>query len=119
MSSPTYASSSAKGASVYRNTALQATPAAAKTSRGRVYGWFINNTNGADTFVHFYNATTGNVTVGATTPVFTVVVKASSINQSFTGIPVEFQTATTVAATTTLGGSTDPASGLLVQVFYC
>lgn len=118
MSSPTYASSSAKGTSVYRNTALQATKAAVKTSRGRVYGFHINNTNGSDAFVQLYDSDADGVTVGTTTPTLTLTLKASSaLTQTFNP-PIEFNAALTVAATTTVTGSTDPTTGLLVQILY-
>lgn len=97
---------------------LVATAQAAKASAGQVYGWYMYNPESAATFVHFYNTAQGSVTVGTTNPLFSIQLPATSAsNVAFPhGIP--FSTAITVAATTTAGGNTAPATGVSLELFY-
>jgi hypothetical protein len=75
-------------------------------------------------YLHFYNATAASVTVGTTTPLMTFIVPAQSdgnaaglIVEVSMGIP--FSTALSIAATTTVGGTTGPgANECIVTVGY-
>lgn len=109
----------ALGVSVFRDTALSNTDVAVKATAGQVFGYHIYNPNASDVFVHLYNATTANVTVGTTTPRLTLVVPAGGIlDAPSIEYPVDFDTAITAAATTTVGGSTAPTTSLLTEILY-
>lgn len=107
------------GLSTYRNSALQATKQAVTTTKARLYGLHVYNPNATDAFLQLYDAASAAVTVGTTTPTATFWIPALSglDDQNFT-IPTEYNTAIVVAATTTIGGSTNPTTGLLVNLFY-
>ena len=107
------------GLSTYRNAALQATKQAVSTAKTRLYGLHVYNPNSTDAFLQLYDALVANVTVGTTTPTATFWIPALSglDDQTFT-VPEEYNTALVVAATTTVGGSTNPTTGLLVNLFY-
>ena len=75
-------------------------------------------------YLHFYNATAASVTVGTTTPLMTYIIPAQSdgngaglLVEVSMGIP--FSTAMSIAATTTVGGTTGPgANECIVTVGY-
>lgn len=91
-------------------------------------GYSITNTNTTDVFVHFYDNTSGNVTVGTTASTYGgVLVPAASAGNSTQVVirandqsnPMQyFNTAIVVAATTTETGSTSPTSDVTVELFY-
>lgn len=105
---------------VYRNTNLLAADVEVKPVEGKVFWIDIHNPNAAVEFVHFYDATAANVTVGTTTPVFSVSVASSGQRH----IPpqdlpyYEFETAITIAASTTATGAVAPGTGLVVHIGY-
>lgn len=112
------ADSGGQGALPYRNAALKATKQVVSSAKSRVYGLHVWNQDTSDTYLQFYDALTAGVTVGTTTPTLTLVVPASSGIDKDTTIPWEFNTGIVVAATTTVGGSTNPTNGLLINLFY-
>ncbi|MGE0590914.1 MAG: hypothetical protein AB7G23_03040 [Vicinamibacterales bacterium] len=86
-------------------------------------GVWLSNPSGASIFVHVYNATAANVTVGSTTPVLSLEFGGNA-DDTVTGVLEvpggcrTMDTALTLAATTTLGGSTGPTGdGVLANVF--
>lgn len=86
-------------------------------------GYRITNSNISDVYVHFYQETSGNVTVGTTEPMTgPILVPASSqlyIRANSYTTPECFATdAITVAATTTETGSESPTSDVSVEIFY-
>lgn len=106
------------GAKVYRNTAVTAKVEALAFGRN-VYGAHVQNPNASDAWVQFYDALSANVTVGTTTPKLSLYVPASGAYDSLhTAFPVNFETAVTIATTTTVGGGTAPGAGLVVQFLY-
>lgn len=101
------------------------TATAVKTVAGRVRGIEASNPNTIDAYVQFFDLATGDVTVGTTTPEqsFLVPGGASStlvgaMDKNFGEDGVDFQTAITVACTTTATGSTDPTTGLVLNIQY-
>lgn len=110
--------SGALGTDTYRNTALKATKQVVTAVKSRVYGLHVYNQDSSDTYLQFYDALTAGVTVGTTTPKETLWIPASAgIDDNFT-IPWEFNTGLIVAATATIGGSTNPTNGLLINLRY-
>lgn len=114
-------SASVGGFSQFRNIALSNTDVAVKASSGRVYSWYFKNPDASATaWVHFYNATTANTTVGTTTPVWSVEVPAGGTNEIYLTIPMSLATATTIAATTSADHtvSTAPTTAIVAFVGY-
>lgn len=109
----TFMASGSDGSSI-----LVATAQAVKASAGNVWGYYVYNPEAAVTFVHFYNTASGSVTVGTTNPLFTIAVPAGAAANVGFPYGIAFSTAITVAATTTAGGNTAPATGASLVVWY-
>lgn len=110
----TFMASGSDGSSI-----LVATAQAVKASTGNLYGYYLYNPESAATFVHFYNTAAASVTVGTTNPLFTVVVPATSAANLAFPYPVNFSNAGwSIAATTTAGGNTAPATGVSAVIWY-
>lgn len=112
------AATTAVGFSQYRNIALSNTDQQIKSSAGKVYSWYFKNPHATDTaWVHIYNATAANVTVGSTTPVWSVEVPAGGTNESYLTIPIQMATAITVAATTSPDHTVSTAPSTAIVAF--
>lgn len=109
----TFMASGSDGSSI-----LVATAQAVKASAGKVYGYYLYNPESAVTFVHFYNTASGGVTVGTTSPLFTLQIPPASAANLMSEIGITFGTAITIAATTTAGGNTAPATGVSATIWY-
>lgn len=100
------------------------TAQAMKTTEGDIYFFHAVNANTADAYVQFFDAATGDVTVGTTTPDFVLFVPGGdgtndgAIAQQFYNAPVHFENAVTYACTTTATGNTDPTTGLVISATY-
>jgi hypothetical protein len=104
---------------------LKATKQVVKVGHGVVAGWHLANQDAVSTYFQLYDALTANVTVGTTTPTLTLWVPASLGVDAWVGTTddydsglFQFSTGLVIAATTTVGGSTDPTNGLLVGMAY-
>lgn len=112
------------GTTFYRNVDVDETEDAVKASAGQLYWIHAMNLTAAVLYLHFYNASTGSVTVGTTTPdlTFPLPTQGDTNGAGFTlAIPngIAFGTAITVACTTTVGGSSGPAAnGCIVNLGY-
>jgi hypothetical protein len=110
----TFMASGSDGSSI-----LVATAQVVKASAGQLYGYFAYNPEAAVTFVHFYNTAAASVTVGTTNPLFTIALPAGAAANLHFPMGVEFSNAGwSVAATTTAGGNTAPATGVSLVVWY-
>ena len=106
------------GTSPFFNSALLGTVTNVKTSAGNVYAWSIGNPNSSVAYVQVFNALAVNVTLGTTTPSYSIPIPASSGSNFTIPVPVGHSTAISVAATTTATGAVAPSSGLVVNIFY-
>jgi hypothetical protein len=106
------------GAGVYYNAALLATKAVVKASPATLYGWQIHNTTAAVMYVQIFNKLTAAVTVGTTVPDMAFGLAASGVLNSTLPIGIDLSIGLVVAATTTAGGLTAPATGAVVTLFY-
>lgn len=98
---------------------LVATAQVVKASAGQLYGYYAYNPEAAVTFVHFYNTAAASVTVGTTSPLFTIAIPAGSAANLTIPQGITFSNAGwAVAATTTAGGNTAPATGVSLVVWY-
>lgn len=112
------ANSRGAGSLTLRDASIDNTAQACKTSRGRVYGYHVQNPNASDAWLQFYDVAAGSVTVGTTTPKLSLVVPASGAIEAYFTVPWEFETAITYSATTTAAGGTNPTTGLVGNLFY-
>lgn len=99
------------------------TAQAIKTGAGRLYLLEVQNPTDADAYIQLFDAATGSVTVGSTTPKASFLVPAGdgTLDGAFgfsLPIGMHFGTAITYACTTTATGSGDPATGLIVNAGY-
>ena len=117
---PPAPSATASGLTPYRNQAVTNTGAAVKTTQGRVFGYHFANPNTAWSYVHFYNATTANVTVGTTVPIASFGVPANAVLDGYWNLSDTFGAAISIAATTSplSNVATAPTNALLVQLAY-
>jgi len=90
--------------------------------RGNLYGWLLeNNSAGSDVYASFYDAaSTAAVTVGTTTPLFTIKINAGSAFGRDTQIhPYLFTSAgLVVAVVSTRNGAGAPASAATGQFWF-
>lgn len=98
---------------------LVATAQVIKASAGLLYGYYFYNPEAAVTFVHFYNTAAASVTVGTTSPLFTLPLPAGAAAHVSIPHGVTFSNAGwSCAATTTAGGNTAPATGVSLVCWY-
>lgn len=110
----TFMASGSDGSSI-----LVATAQAVKASAGQLYGYYAYNPEAAVTFVHFYNVAAASVVVGTTNPLFTIQLPAGAAANLMFPHGVTFSNAGwSVAATTTAGGNTAPATGVSLVAWY-
>lgn len=88
-----------------------------KSSKGRVYGYHVENPNGAKSYVQFFDHAAP--TVGTTSAVLRLFVPANGGLDMVFPLGIQFETAITYACTTTATGTTGPTVGLVVNVLYC
>lgn len=100
------------------STILQATAQEIKATAGQLYAYFIYNPEASVSYVHFYNSTAAGVTVGTTSPKFSLPIPAGAAANVSLVQGAEFTTAISCAATTTAGGNTSPATGVSLVAFY-
>ena len=98
---------------------LVATAQVVKASAGQLYGYYAYNPEAAVSFVHFYNTAAASVTVGTTNPLFTIPIPAGAAANLSIPQGITFSNAGwSVAATTTAGGNTAPATGVSLVAWY-
>lgn len=106
------------GWSVSSTTALSTTKVAVKASAGTFGGYMIFNPNTVESHVQVFNAASGSVTLGTTSPTYVLTIPANSAANLELTCGINHSTAITVAATTTATGSTGPTTALQATIFY-
>jgi hypothetical protein len=100
-------------------TALTATAQVIKASAGQLYGYYMYNPNSSATYVLIYNIAAASVTVGTSTAQMVFCIPATSgANLDLTHGIAFSNAGWSIAATTTGGGNTAPATALEAMVFY-
>jgi len=89
-----------------------------KATGGNLYKVDVYNSNGTAAFVQMFDAVTGSVTVGTTTPKYVFFIPAGGAASMDLVVPVSFSTAITYACTTTPTGNGDPTAGLTCSFGY-
>ena len=107
----------------YRDTALQGTKSGVSSVPCELTGFNIINSDTADVYVKFYDASSGSTTVGTTVPILTVYVPASSTifqPHRWKDSIKYFATAMTIVSVTTLAdsGTTNPGTATYIEVYY-
>lgn len=90
------------------------TAQAARVVGGTIDYLHVINPNAADAYLQLFDAATGSVTVGTTTPRQSYLVPANGAFEVKLGL--HFNTAITYACTTTATGNGDPVVGLVVNM---
>lgn len=103
------------GGDAYSNTNLLATKVAARAYKCRLFNLNIYNPSNAVAYVQFFDAASGDVTVGSTTPTRVIALPTLTGISTAHYQPFRFNTALTIAATTTATGNTAPNVGLLID----
>jgi len=106
------------GVGFYSNTALAATKAVVKASPATLFGWEIHNPAAAITYIQIFNKLTAAVTVGTTVPDLVLSVPATGVISGTLPVGIDFSVGLVIAATTTAGGLTAPATAAVVALFY-
>lgn len=97
---------------------------AGRTVGGKLHYVHVVNTNSADAYLQLFDLATGSVTVGVTTPKLSLLIPAGNgtdagaFEAGFGPLGIVFNTAITYACTTTATGSTDPTTGLTVNLVH-
>lgn len=115
----------ANGCSLFRSIDLDESEEEVKASAGTVYGIAFSNLATSTRFLKLYNATAASVTVGTTTPVFTLALPGNTSDDisGVFNIPqgIAFSTAICAAATTGVADNDTGAPGaneVLVNILY-
>lgn len=105
------------GASTFGKAVTNAAQAV-KAAAGKVYAILVGNNNAAISYLQLFDLATGNVNLGVTVPLASILIPANSS----TVIPIipgmQFNTAISCAGTTTRGGNTAPGTALDVNIIY-
>lgn len=109
-----------KALSLYFSSGLSDTKAVPATGSRNIHGWVVENPNDAPVYLHFYDALTANVTVGSTTPTFSVPVPAGGYADKLSDVPLKrFANGIVVAITTSKTGAAGaPSVACLTHVHY-
>ncbi|HEY2936741.1 MAG TPA: hypothetical protein VGJ25_09075 [Gaiellaceae bacterium] len=104
----------------YRNPELLNAPDIVSGGPAALFWWYVYNPGVAAVFVHLYDESDSNVSIGseAMPPRMTLWVPAGSLEEETVQPGLDFHYGIVAAATTTLTGSGQPATGPLVQ-FGC
>lgn len=103
----------ADGATACTNSAQ-----AVKATQGLFGGYYINNPNTTDEWVHVYNVIAASVTVGTTVPQLSFRLPLSQAANLEITQGIQFSTAISIACTSTAGGNGAPATALEADFFY-
>lgn len=109
------------GNNAVKATAIQVFgPTGAVTGAGNLWRMRLENNDSSINYAQFFDLAVGNVTVGTTPPLFSILLPASQVvwldpNE----FPIYFFTkACTIAVTTTRTGSTANTNGAHIMVWY-
>lgn len=109
---------------ILRDEDLDETAAEVTDSPAVVYGFIATNLDATPVYIHFYNVVDTSVTVGTTGEELTICVPSQGDANGAAGVftfpvPVYFDTAVSMAATTTIGGTAGPGTNeVVINVFF-
>jgi hypothetical protein len=100
---------------------VTATVATIKASSGRLHWLHASNPNTQTVFLQIFDALSGSITVGTTTPKWSIAIPPGDGSSIYgqvefnAPLPAEFATGIAIACTTTPTGSTTPTTGANVN----
>lgn len=106
------------------NASGTSTKSVVKAAEGHLYDLEVSNPTNADAFIQIFDALTGAVTVGTTTPTLSLLVPAGNgtirgaMDKHFGEEGLVFTSGIVYACTTTPTGSTAPSSALNVNALW-
>ena len=113
------------GLKIHKSVDLDESEEEVLASPAEVWGWMITNTATATRFIKFYNAAAADVTVGTTVPVFTWGIPGNASDDVAAhitlSVPIEFDTALSIAATTAAADNDTGAPGacdVIIDLLY-
>lgn len=119
INNPATLGSASGGLSTNLQSALSTTVVAVDASAGQLYELYCYNPNGVVGFVQLFDAATGSVTLGTTTPKLSYGIPATNASGfTLSLVGVQFSTAISAAATTTATGNTALGTGLVCNFKY-
>lgn len=104
----------------FQDNSVSNSPVAVMTDKGNMYGFLAENEDSSDVYLQMFNKAVGDVTVGTTSPDFTYKILAGSqLGKDAQEFPLDFfDTALTIAITTTRTGAAAPTSAASVHVWH-
>lgn len=112
------ASATSGALTTYRANSINSTPAAVKTSSGRVYQYTIMNSNNTAAFVHLWDAAPGSITLGTTVPKVTLPIPAGSTLDGYWAMSHGYTTAISVSGSANWDGTGAITTGLQMTLGY-
>lgn len=112
------ANATATGFTTNQQNTLTNTKIAVKAAAGNMYGYRLYNPNTSYVYIQLFNALTGSVTLGTTSPTEVIPVPPGGLIDETYPVPAAYNTGIVIAATTTATGLTAPASSLVATVRY-
>ena len=114
------------GLTIFKSLDLDESEEEVSATACSVYGVWVTNTATATRWLHFYNLTAANTTVGTSVPVITIGIPGNATddiagNFGPGGMGIQFSTALSVAATTGFADNDAGAPGandIIIAVFY-
>lgn len=105
---------------MYHNATLSSTKDTVATGTRKVFGCYVENLNNVPVYLHVYDAAAADVTVGTTTPTFSIPIPANGYVDRLLSVPwKELGTGFVVAITTSSSGGTGtPGSSCLTNISY-
>lgn len=109
-----------KAYAMYNNVSLSSTKAEPATGSRNIYGFIVENLNDVPVYLHIYDAATADVTVGTTTPTWSIPVPANGYADRLSPMPLRrLGTGFVVAITTSkTGGAGTPDIACLTEINY-
>ena len=112
------ANSANAGGLLSNSGSITNTATAIKASAGQLYGWYFYNSNAGVVYCQIFDAASGSVSVGSTTPKLSFGIPTGSGANILAGAGIQFLNAITIAFTTTRSGGSAPAGSVDYNIFY-
>ena len=111
--------SSVNTCKVYFNSSLGNTATTVVSSQCRLHGFHIENPGTSKCYIQFFDATAQNVNLGTTTPKMSfLLVPSGGLDNFYPMALAGFDTALTIAVTSSSNGSSAPSANCLINLFY-
>jgi len=106
------------GGTCYFNSALTETKVLVIAAPVRLFNLLGYNSGASVSYLQFFDALSADVTVGTTTPKFSIPLPSTGGYSDTYQLPEGFRTGIVIACTATATGAGAPAAGALVKLTY-